>query len=108
MKSDSEEEMSYISMLDSLFMMCDYDFKKVEEELKEDRLKHKQQPQESDGLKTWEVDILFLKNQMLNPQFGTIGSKDKDYEKRKETQSLRLEEKRKREEKEKEKAKERY
>lgn len=108
MKSGSEEEVSYISMLDSLFMMCDYDFKKVEEELKEDRLKHKQQPQESDGLKTWEVDILFLKNQMLNPQFGTIGSKDKDYEKRKETQSLRLEEKRKREEKEKEKAKERY
>ena len=40
MKSDSEEEMSYISMLDSLFMMCDYDLKKVEEELKEDRLKH--------------------------------------------------------------------
>ena len=108
MRSGSKEDVSYASLLHSLFLMCDHHLRKVEEELKEDRLKHKQQPLESEGLKTWEVDLQFLKNQMLHPQHGTIGSKDTDLEKRKEAQSSRLMEKRNREEKEKERTKERY
>ena len=108
MRSGSKEDVSYASLLHSLFLMCDHHLRKVEEELKEDRLKHKQQPLESEGLKTWEVDLQFLTNQMLHPQHGTIRSKDTELEKPKQAQSSRLTEKRNREEKEKERTKERY
>ena len=41
-----------------------------------------EQPSECQGLKTWEIDFQFLQNQMLHPQVGVVGSRDKNLEKK--------------------------
>ena len=67
-----------------------------------------EQPSECQGLNTWEIDFQFLQNQMLHPQVGVVGSRDKNLEKREKTRSTKMGEQMKRERIEEEEKKQRF
>jgi len=71
MEPGSPKEEDYVQMLDSLFLMTYTDKEKVRSELQKQRLLQKDQPQEHEGMKTWEIDFTFFENQMKNPQEGS-------------------------------------
>ena len=76
MRKESDEEVAYISMLDSLCSMTYPDLETIKCELKRVKL-FRGECIEGGTTQTWEVDFNFLINQMKNPQIGSMDGKDK-------------------------------